>query len=111
MKRYVVDIFTLVKEESITFVLEQLNSYHPNLEFIYESESEGTLLFLEGLVNRKSSKFETTVYRKKTNIDIHLNWFLHAPNIWKIGTINMFLKPGYKLCLTDYHYHLQQELC
>ena len=111
MKRYVDDTFRFVKEESITFVLEQLNSYHPNLEFIEESESEGTLLFLDELLNRKSSKFETTVYRKKTNIDIHLNWFSHAPNIWKIGTINMFLKCGCKSCLTDYHYHLQKELC
>ena len=30
-RRHVDDTFTFVKEESITFVLEQLNSYHPNL--------------------------------------------------------------------------------
>ena len=30
-RQYVDDTFTFVKEESITFVLEQLNCYHPNL--------------------------------------------------------------------------------
>ena len=35
-RRYVDDTFTFVKEESITFVEEQLNLYHPNLQFTYE---------------------------------------------------------------------------
>ena len=30
-RRHVDDTFTFVKEELITFVLEELNSYHPNL--------------------------------------------------------------------------------
>ena len=35
------DTFTFAKEESITFALEQLNSYHPNLQFTYELENVG----------------------------------------------------------------------
>ena len=35
-RRYVDDTFIFVKEELITFVLEQLNFYHANLEFTYE---------------------------------------------------------------------------
>ena len=35
-RRYVDDTFTFVKEELITFVLEQLNFYHANLEFTCE---------------------------------------------------------------------------
>ena len=36
-RQYVNDNFIFVKEEPITFVLEQLNSYHPNLQFTYET--------------------------------------------------------------------------
>ena len=63
-RRYVDDTFTFVKEELITFDLEQLNSYNPNLQ----------LSFLVVLVIRQSNnKFGTTVYRKNTIADIYLN--------------------------------------
>ena len=78
---YVDDTFTFVKEESITFVLEQVNSYQPNLKFTCELENVGKLSFLDVLVIRQSNnKFETTVYCKNTNTDIYLNWLSHAPN-------------------------------
>ena len=50
-RRHVDDTFTFVKEELITFVLEQLNSYHPNLQFTYELENVGKLPFLNILVH------------------------------------------------------------
>ena len=58
---YVDATFKFVKEESITFVLEQLNSYHPNLQFTYKLENVGKFFFLDILVIRQSNnKFETT---------------------------------------------------
>ena len=108
-RRYVDDTFTFVKEESITFVLEQLNSYHPNLQFTYELENAGKLSFLDILVIRqKNNRFETTVYRKNTNTDIYLNWLSHAPNTWKRGTLKVLINRAYTLCSTDYH--LKEEL-
>ena len=59
-RRYVDDTLTFVKEESIAFVLEQLNSYHPNLQFTCELENAGKLSFLDILVIRKNNRFETT---------------------------------------------------
>ena len=70
-RRYVDDTFTFLKEESITFVLEQLNSYHPNLQFTYELVNVGKLFFFDVLVIRQSNnKFERNVYCKNTNTDI-----------------------------------------
>ena len=46
---------SICKEESVKFVLEQLNSYHPNLQFTYELESAGKLSFLYVLVIRESN--------------------------------------------------------
>ena len=72
--RYVDDTFPFVKEESITFVLEKLNSYFPNLQSTYELEKLGKLSFLDVLIIRQSNnKFETTVYRQYKNADICLN--------------------------------------
>ena len=109
-RRYVDDTFTFVKEVSITFVLEQLNSYHPNLQFTYELENVGKLSFLDVLVIRQSNnKFETTAYRKNTNTNIYLNWSSHALNTWKRGTLKVLINRAYTLCSTDYH--LKEELC
>ena len=49
-RRYVDATFTFVKEESITFVEEQLNLYHPNLQFTYEL-----------VINQGNNKFEAIV--------------------------------------------------
>ena len=51
-RRYVDDTFTFLREESITFVLEQLNSYHPNLQFTYELVNVNKLSFFDVLVIR-----------------------------------------------------------
>ena len=108
-RRYVDDTFTSVKEASITFVLEQLNSYHPNLKFTYELENAGKLSFLDILVIRQSNnKFETTVCRKNTTTDIYLNWFSNARNTWKRGTLKALINGAYTLCSMDYH--LKEEL-
>ena len=67
------------------------------------------LFSLDVLVIRQSkNKFETTVYRKNTNADIYLNWFSHAPNTWKRGTLQVLINCPYTLCLTGYH--LKEEL-
>ena len=108
-RRYVDGTFTFVKEGSITFVLEQLNSYHPNLQFTYELENVGKLSFLDIVVIRQNSnKVETTVYRKDTTTDIYLNWFSHAPNTWKRETLKLLINRAYTLCSTGYH--LKEEL-
>ena len=88
-KRYADDTFTIVKEGSISHVLQQLNSFHPNIQFTFEIESSGRIPFLEFLIIRKKSKIETTVYRKSTDTGIYLNWFSFAPNTWKRGTLKI----------------------
>ena len=88
-KRYVDDTLTIVKEGSINHVLQQLNSFHPNIQFTFEIESSGRIPFLDILIIRKKSKIETTVYRKSTDTGIYLNWFSFAPNTWKRGTLKI----------------------
>ena len=109
-RRYADDTFTFVMEESITFVIEKLNSYHWNLQFKYELEHVDELSFLYVLVIKQSNnKVETTVYRKNTTTEIYLNWFSHTPNTWKRETLKVLLNRAYILCSTDYQ--IKEELC
>ena len=43
LRRYVDDTFTYVKNESTDYVLTTLNSFHPNISFTYEKESNSQL--------------------------------------------------------------------
>ena len=100
-KTYVDDTLTIV-EGLIHHVLQQLNSFHPNIQFTFEIESSGRIPFLDILIIRKKSKIETTVYRKSTDTGIYLNWFSFAPNTWKRGTLKNLVHRAYNICSTEY---------
>ena len=82
-RRYVDDTISYVKIGSIKHILSLLNSFDENIQFTFESENKGTLPFLDVLLCRNGRELTTTVYRKKTNNDIYLNWNAFAPVSWK----------------------------
>ena len=81
-ERYVDDTIYFTKLTSISKVLETLNSYHTNIKFTFEIESENKISFLDVLLIRSNSLISTKVYRKNTNTDIYINWKSFAPNNW-----------------------------
>ena len=66
-KRYADDTFCFIKLTSINKVLETLNSYHKNIKFTIEIETENKLSILYVLLIRNNSLINTKVYRKNTN--------------------------------------------
>ena len=107
-KRYVDDTISYVKIGSIKHVLCLLNSFDENIQFTSESESKGTLPFLDLLLCRNGGELTTTVYRKKTNNDIYLNWNAFAPVSWKRGTLRTLVQRAYLVCSTETY--LKEEL-
>ena len=82
-RRYVDDTTSYVKIGSIKHVLCSLNSFDENIQFTFESESKDTLPFLDVLLCRNGRELTATVYRKKTNYGIYLNWNAFTPISWK----------------------------
>ena len=97
-KRYVDDTFAFADPAKINNILEILNSYHPNIQFTYEIETNKQLPFLDVLLKRENSKIKTNIYRKSTNTNIYINWFSHSPNNWKIGTFSNLIKRATLIC-------------
>ena len=92
-KRYVDDTFAYVLPDKIDMILHKLNSYHPNIKFIYELELNNKLALLDVSARRTNdSKVETSVYRKATCTNIYINWHSHAQSNWKIGTLRNLIK-------------------
>ena len=83
-KRYVDDTICFIKLTSINKVVE---TYHTNIKFTIETETENKISFLNVLL--LESLISTKVYRKNTNTDIYINRKSFSPNNWKWGTIYM----------------------
>ena len=107
-KRYVDDTICFIKLTSINKVLEILNSYHINIKFTIEIESENKISFLDVLLIRSNSLISTKVYRKNTNTDIYINWKSFAPNNWKWEKLKTLVTRVFNICSTDEY--LKEEL-
>ena len=100
-QRFVDDTISFVKNDSIAYVLDQLNSFHEQIQFTYEVEHNNKLPFLDVLLIKNANKIDTTVYRKPTNTDVYLNWNTHAPTTWKRGTLRTILSRAYTICSSE----------
>ena len=58
---------------------------------------------------RDKNNIETTVHRKLFNSSIYLSWTSHAPNKWKMGTLQTLVRRACDICWTNEH--LQNESC
>ena len=100
--RYVDDTFTFIKEGEIDSVQDALNSFHQDIKFTYELESENAISFLDVNVTRKTDgTFDTAVYRKKTDNSIYINWEAFATRQWKIGTLKGLFRRAFLVFSTN----------
>ena len=73
--------------------------------------------FLDVLVKRcDDGHLETSVYRKKTNTDLYINWKSHAPVQWKSTNLKGLVKrailiPSAKEAMEQELEHLKQVFC
>ena len=97
--RYVDDTFCFFgcKEDANLFLLE-LSKLHPKLGFTCEEETNNTLPFLDVLVERSTSGFLTSVYRKKTFTGDYIAWKSFCPVKRKTNVIACLVNRAIKLC-------------
>ena len=69
-KRYADDTICFIKLTSINKVLETLNSYHKNMKFTIEIETENKISFLDVLLIHNNSSIRAYI---QTNMDIYIN--------------------------------------
>ena len=61
-RRFVNDRIIFVKNDSIVYVLDQLNNFHERIHFIYEVEHHNKPPFLDALLIKNANIINTTVY-------------------------------------------------
>ena len=87
-KRYVDDIFCIVKRDSTKELLTHLNKIRPTIRFTIEEEKDGALPFLDTLLKRdKDDRLNISIYRKSTHTDRYLHFKSHHPIHVKRGVV------------------------
>ena len=97
--RYYVDgTSCFVKIGSIEYIRSVLNSFHKNIQFTYEVESNVKLPFLDMLPMQNHNDITATAYRKDINSDVYLYWDSFTPITWKRGTLKTLVERAYLIC-------------
>ena len=74
------DIITVVKSDQMSAFHDHLNSVNSHIQFTMEVESDGSLPFLDVLLEREpDGSVVTSVYRKPTATDKYLSFNSHHP--------------------------------
>ena len=100
-RRYVDDTICFVKIGSIEYIRSVLNSFHKNIQFTYEVESNAKSPFIDMLLMRNYNDITTTVYRKDSNSDVYLHGDSFVPITWKRGTLKTLVERAYIVCATS----------
>ncbi len=97
-KRYVDDIFCIIKSEFLDESLLFLNSLFPSIQLTSEVETNGSLPFLDVLVSRfDDCTMKTSVHRKSTHTDRYISYQSnHAPHVKK-SIVKCLVRRAYNL--------------
>ena len=94
------DTFLLFREKiHAALFLNYLNSQHTSIKFTAEFEQNDKLPFLDCLVKRNTTGFETSVFRKDTFSGLGISFFSFCVYKFKINAIKTLLFRAYKYML------------
>ena len=86
-RRYVDDVFAILKRSVLIKFLAHLNTQHPAIRFTVETESEKELPFLDLNVRRSDNILSTDVYRKPTHTGRYLDFRSNHPESAKRSVV------------------------
>ena len=103
-RRYVDDIFAVIRSRSLTNFLDHLNSQKDIIRFTHEIEQNMSIASLDILVIRSvEGSLETRVYRKPTHTGQLLDFRSHHPNSAKTSVISSLVKRNLSISSSSLH--------
>jgi len=79
--RYVADISSIVKKSEIPNILQQLNSYHNEIQFTYEIMNNNQLPFLDCMIDIKEDFSLGFFFPFIVNLPVQINFWISIPTI------------------------------
>ena len=104
-KRYVDNTTCFVKNDPTDYVISVLKSFHPSIQFTYETENNNSMSFQDIELLCVGVNIETRVFRKPTNTDLYIHWQSFALFQWKHSTLKILVYRSYIICSNERHLH------
>ena len=115
--QYVDDTFVTWshRDKELHNFLKHLNGQHNDIKFTMERETDGSIPFLDVMVERDGDKLTTSVYRKPTHTDRYLHYSSHHHHKVKSGIVDCLNQRAKRICkqgsvLTDELKHVRNAL-
>ena len=93
--RFVDDTLVLAKPSDFPFILNKLNSFHPELQFTIDSFTDDQDIHF---LDIKITPNGTSVYRKSTHTGQYVHLSSFTPWYRKTARLRALIHPAYKLC-------------
>ena len=93
-KRYVDDVLEIIQDGEADNLTEYLNQIDPtgSIKFTYETESNGSIPFLDTKITRKQDgTIKLSIYHKPTHTNQYLQFQSHHPLHQKLGVVRTLL--------------------
>ncbi|UYV77877.1 UQCRFS1 [Cordylochernes scorpioides] len=97
-RRYVDDIFCIIKPNELQPILNTLHSFHADIKFTYETETNLVLPFLDILIIRTPHRLHTAVYYKKNIPPLYTHFSSNSPIAYKVNTVRTLTKRIHTHC-------------
>ncbi|UYV65693.1 hypothetical protein LAZ67_3005160 [Cordylochernes scorpioides] len=97
-RRYVDDIFCIIKPNELQPILNTLHSFHADIKFTYETETNLVLPFLDILIIRTPHRLHTAVYYKKNIPPLYTHFSSNSPVAYKVNTVRTLTKRMHTHC-------------
>ena len=109
-ERYVDDIFCMFgNEKDAEHFFEFLNCQHKSIKFTLEKESNKFLSFLDVLIKNERNCFSTSVYQKKTSVELFTQFNSFAPISYTIGLARCLIYRAFKTSSSCIIFHNELE--
>ena len=95
--RYIDDICVVVNNFECLVMLKQALEDNSVLKFTFETEVKKSMPFLDVLITRNGTKFETSVFVKETNHGDCLNYESICPDRYKTGVVKSMLHRAFHI--------------
>ena len=101
--QYVDDSIAIFPQNQINMILEKFNSFHLDLNFTCEIEIESQISFLNLQIIKNPGDFLSfDLHVLPSDSGLFINYFIHCPFVYKMNTLNYFLRRIYSLCDESY---------